>query len=76
MTLLFFVLYIESMKQVLNYSPEVVKSLRKAQGLTIQQVAEKSGVPLQTLYKIERGQRNPRLETLRKLAEFFNVVFC
>jgi transcriptional regulator with XRE-family HTH domain len=63
-------------RQIIEYSPETVKALRLMQALNLNQLAELSGIPYQTLYKLEAGQRNPRLKTLQRLGDYFNVVFC
>lgn len=46
-----------------------IKAARKAAGLTQQQLAEKSGLKYQNITKWERGERNPKIETLLKISE-------
>jgi transcriptional regulator with XRE-family HTH domain len=41
---------------------------RKKLGLTQEQVAERSGVQAGEVSRIERGQRDPKVSTLEKLA--------
>lgn len=45
-----------------------IKARRKTLRVTQPQLAELAGVSVNTLYKIERGQANPTLETLEKIA--------
>jgi len=47
--------------------------LRKAQGLTQEQVAERSGFSQQYLSDLERGRRNPTVITLYELAQALGV---
>lgn len=48
---------------------ETVRRIRRAQGQSQEQVAERGGLSLRGLQKIEAGDiTNPRLFTLRKLA--------
>lgn len=50
-----------------------LKQRRKALKITQPQLAELAGVSVNTLYKIERGQGNPTLETLHQLAEILGM---
>jgi DNA-binding XRE family transcriptional regulator len=45
-----------------------LRSVRKSMGLTQEQVASRSGIPQESLSRIETGQRQPRIETLRRLS--------
>jgi DNA-binding XRE family transcriptional regulator len=45
-----------------------LRGVRKSAGLTQEQLAGRSGIPQETLSRIETGRRHPRIETLRKLA--------
>ncbi len=45
-----------------------LRHLRKARGLTQEQLGEKSGVDYKYLGGIERGERNPSTENLAKIA--------
>lgn len=47
--------------------------LRKAAGLTQEQLAERSGFSQQYLSDLERGRRNPTVVTLRELATALGV---
>ena len=46
-----------------------MQSRRKALRVTQSQLADLAGISVNTLYKIERGQANPTLETLTKIAD-------
>lgn len=50
-----------------------IKTLRKAKGLTQEELAEAVGTTRATLAGYETGRRNPRLPDLQKIAEFFGV---
>ncbi|KIT16927.1 helix-turn-helix domain-containing protein [Jannaschia aquimarina] len=45
-----------------------VRDLRKAQGWTLEQAAQRAGLARSTLSKIENGQMSPTFEAIRKLA--------
>jgi transcriptional regulator with XRE-family HTH domain len=50
-----------------------VRRLRDAHGLSLGQLAERSGIGKATLFKIERQRTNPTLDTLASLADAFSV---
>ena len=51
-----------------------LRRLRLNRLLSVEEVSERTGVPMDTIYNLERGDTaNPRLATLRPLAEFFEV---
>lgn len=50
-----------------------VARLRREQGLTQEEVAERSGFSQQYLSSLERGQRNPTVITLYELAQALGV---
>lgn len=50
-----------------------IKTLRKAKGLTQEQLSEAIGTTRATIAGYETGRRNPRLPDLQKIAEFFGV---
>jgi y4mF family transcriptional regulator len=52
---------------------ETIKLRRKELGITQPHLAELAGISLNTLYKLERGQSNPSLEVLNKLAEVMGM---
>jgi transcriptional regulator with XRE-family HTH domain len=52
----------------------VVRDLRKEAGLTLQQVADRSGLSIASLSKLERNQNLVELETLYRLARVFGLT--
>ena len=50
-----------------------IKTLRKAKGLTQEQLAEAVGTTRATIAGYETGRRNPRLPDLQKIAEYLGV---
>ena len=53
-----------------------IKSRRKALRVTQSQLADLAGISVNTLYKIERGQANPTLEILTKIADTLGMEVC
>ena len=47
---------------------EKIRHLRKAKSLTQEQLGEKSGISYKYLGEIERGEVNPRINILEKIA--------
>lgn len=52
---------------------ETIKNRRKELRITQPHLAELANVSTNTLYKIERGQGNPSLDVLSKLAEVLGM---
>ncbi|WP_410770305.1 helix-turn-helix domain-containing protein [Fontibacillus sp. BL9] len=52
---------------------ERIKQLRKEQGLTQEELAEKAGVNASYIGTVERGERNISLETLEKIIQGLDV---
>jgi y4mF family transcriptional regulator len=52
---------------------ETIKKRRKELKITQPHLAELAKVSTNTLYKLERGQGNPSLEVLNKLAEVLGL---
>lgn len=52
---------------------EAVKNRRKELGITQPHLAELAQISTNTLYKLERGQGNPSLDVLTKLAEVLGM---
>ena len=50
-----------------------IRILRKAQNMSLEDLAYLCGLDVSHLGKIERGQHNPTLETLRKIAASFKM---
>lgn len=48
-------------------------ALRKARGLSQAAVANESGIALRTYQYYERGEREPQLSTLIRLADFYRI---
>ncbi len=55
------------------YIGEKLRETRKRKLLTQQQLAERSGVGIATIVRVERNQVEPRGSTIRKLAEALGV---
>ncbi|MCD6543373.1 MAG: helix-turn-helix transcriptional regulator [Flavobacteriaceae bacterium] len=53
-----------------------IKERRKTLRVTQSQLAELAEISVNTLYKIERGQANPTLETLTKVADVLGMEVC
>jgi y4mF family transcriptional regulator len=58
---------------LVNHIGEAIKNRRKQLGITQPDLAELAKVSINTLYKLERGQSNPSLEVLNKLAEVLGL---
>ena len=52
---------------------EDVKNRRKELGITQPHLAELAEISVNTLYKLEKGEGNPSLEVLNKLAEVLGM---
>src|SRR5918912_204407 len=59
-------------------SPEAlgarVRGLRRERGLTLEELAQRSGVSRAMISKVERGEKNPTLMVAAKLAEGLGVT--
>jgi transcriptional regulator with XRE-family HTH domain len=55
------------------YIGDKLRATRKRTLLTQQQLADKSGVGVTTIIRIERNQVEPQARTIRKLAEALGV---
>ncbi|MGI8860147.1 MAG: helix-turn-helix domain-containing protein [Rubrobacteraceae bacterium] len=51
-----------------------VKDLRKRRGITLEALAERSGVSRAMISKVERGEKNPTLVVAARIAEGFAVT--
>lgn len=56
-----------------NYNFSILRNLRKAQGYTIADVAQNSGISTAVISRIERNQAMPELETLARLSKVFGI---
>lgn len=61
------------MKNILIEFGTKVKNLRIAQGLTQQQLADKSGLHKNYIGMVERGERNPSLKNIETIAMALGV---
>jgi len=52
---------------------EKIRSIRETKGLTQEQVAEKAGISASVYGDIERGENDPKLSKLEKIAEAFEI---
>ena len=52
---------------------EAIKTRRKQLGITQPHLAELANLSTNTLYKLERGQGNPTLDVLGKLADVLGM---
>ena len=52
---------------------EKLRELREDRALSMRELAERSGVAHQTIYRIERGQKNVLPRTVRRLAAALGV---
>ncbi|MCX0360377.1 helix-turn-helix domain-containing protein [Clostridium perfringens] len=52
---------------------EVILSLRKEKGLTLEQLSSLTNISRNMLWHLEKGDRTGTVETLKKLAEFYDV---
>jgi len=50
-----------------------LREIRERKGLSLRDLAEASGVGLATLVRLEAGEYDPRLSTLRKLSKALRV---
>jgi len=56
-----------------NAIGKAIKARRNELGITQPHLAEVARMSINTLYKLERGQGNPSLEVLNKLAEVLGM---
>ena len=51
-----------------------IKAARQKAGMTQAQLAEKLGIPYQSIGQWERDARNPKLDTLKRIADALNIT--
>jgi transcriptional regulator with XRE-family HTH domain len=56
---------------------EIVRTARETRGYTMQELADRSGTSLQTIFKIETNRVTPRMDTMLALIEAmdYEIVF-
>ena len=52
---------------------EQVRNVRKSRGITLKELAERTGLSIGYISQIERDLTDPSLSTLRKLSEALDV---
>ncbi len=62
------------MPNYLDFFAKEMKTRRKEAGLSQEALAEKTDVSMALISEIERGIANPTIQTLGKIAKYFNVT--
>jgi transcriptional regulator with XRE-family HTH domain len=52
-----------------------LRRIREERGLTVEGLAEKSGVSATTIREVERGRREARMDTVARLAKPLGLTF-
>ncbi len=52
----------------------MLRQIREAQGYSLRALADKVGMAYPALFRLESGEADPRLSTLRKLAKALGVT--
>ncbi|MDO5786050.1 MAG: helix-turn-helix transcriptional regulator [Eubacteriales bacterium] len=63
------------MSQISAAIGKQIRKIRNAQGITLEELSFKSGLNAAHLGQIERGLRNPTVETLERIADALEVSF-
>lgn len=63
------------MSQISAAIGKQIRKIRNAQGITLEELSFKSGLNAAHLGQIERGIRNPTVETLERIADALEVSF-
>jgi y4mF family transcriptional regulator len=58
---------------LLHILGDAIKNRRKELGITQPHLAELAQISINTLYKLEKGQGNPSLDVVNKLAEVLGM---
>jgi transcriptional regulator with XRE-family HTH domain len=56
------------MKQPADIFIDVLRETREARGITVEQLAERTGIPAHSIARWERGGQKPRLQSAFKVA--------
>ena len=59
---------------LVNQIAEAIRTRRKELEITQLHLSELSGISVNTIYKLERGQGNPSLEIVQKLIDVLGLV--
>ena len=59
---------------LVNQMAEAIRTRRKDLEITQSHLSELSGISVNTIYKLERGQGNPSLEIVQKLMDVLGLV--
>lgn len=57
----------------MSYFSEMLRGLRKDNGITQAQLAKEIGVSKSSINMYERGEREPSYKTLEKISQYFNI---
>lgn len=57
-----------------NQFPQILKALRKARGLTQDELAQELGISLQSVINYENGRREPNARAIVALEQYFGVT--
>ena len=63
------------MSEIVKIVGERVRSYRNQAGLSQESLAEKSGLSYTFISAIERGKKNPSIESIEKLVIAFNISY-
>ena len=63
-------------KQKANRFGEAVRNVRTAIGLTQEELADRSGLDRSYIGGVERGERNPTLTVIEKIAEGLGITLA
>ncbi len=61
--------------QKMSFAKEVIKN-RKAKSLTQEMLAEQSSLSIRTIQRIESGEVNPRLSTIKLICSVLDFEYC
>ena len=64
----------EHYEKKISFLGENIQTIRKHRGMKQQELADKIGINMQSLSKIERGLNYPAYETLEKIMEVLDVT--
>ena len=57
-----------------TYTGDMIRKCRTEKGLTQKKLGELCGIADSNIRKYESGNQNPKIETLQKIADYFNVT--